>query len=144
MQLSITYQMSSKINQILLLSKSSSINSSVLNLFLEPIFVGLSLMVIMFQCIFICILSFDIFNNKFLRCVGKFSFGIYLLHPDCIVYAKNLCTKLNCKATFELIIFAFFFSFSLGFFFFYLVENFLIKLSKFFCNKIEKLKYFNE
>ena len=76
MQLYITYQMSSKINQIILLSKSSSINSSVLNLFLEPIFVGLSLRVIMFQCIFICILSFDIFNNKFYIIKGMMHGGM--------------------------------------------------------------------
>ena len=50
--------------------------------------------------------------------------------------------KLNCKAVFETIIYAFILSYFAGFLFFYLVENLFMKLSKVCFNKLSKLKYF--
>lgn len=85
----------------------------------------------------------ELFNYKILKYVGRFSFGIYLLHPMCIVYARELCERLRCKAIFECIMYAFILSYLTGFLFLYLIENLLMKLSKFCCNQLAKLKYFN-
>ena len=81
----------------------------------------------------------DLFNYSFVKYAGQFSFGIYLLHPMCIYYAENICTKYKCKATFEYVIYSFILSYLAGFIFFYFVENLLMKLSKYCCNYLNKL-----
>jgi peptidoglycan/LPS O-acetylase OafA/YrhL len=80
----------------------------------------------------------DLFNYSFFKYAGQFSFGIYLLHPMCIYYAKNICTKHKCKATFEFVIYSFILSYLAGFIFFYFLENLLMKLSKYCCSYLNK------
>ena len=78
----------------------------------------------------------EIFRNKFLCLVGKYSFGIYLFHPLChefiLVHLKYYPPVI---AQFEFLFYSFVFSFSAGFLFFHLIENRFIKLANIICNR---------
>ena len=74
------------------------------------------------------------FISKFLKYGGKFSFGIYLFHPMCIIYVRAYLAPF--KNQFELIFYTVIASYFAGFLFFYLVENISMKLGKYLCSKV--------
>ena len=71
-------------------------------------------------------------ESKLLRYCGKFSFGIYLLHPMVLLCFENV----RLTTYFELVFIISFCSFITGFLFYYLVENNLMKMSEFLIKKI--------
>ena len=86
----------------------------------------------------------DLFNYKFIKYAGQFSFGIYLLHPMCILYSLDICSKYKCKATFQYVFLTLILSYFAGFIFFYFVENLLMKLSKYCCSRLANCNHFNK
>lgn len=83
----------------------------------------------------------QIFEMDILKAAGKYSFGIYLFHPMCIDLVKN---NFKPGLKYELYFYVLALSFFIGFSFFYLVENILIKLASFVCGKLSQLKYFEQ
>ena len=79
------------------------------------------------------------FENSFLKLCGKFSFGIYLLHPMVISFFIQINLKASLKSQFELLASAVACSIILGYTFFKLIENPLMKLANYLC----KLKWLN-
>ncbi len=85
----------------------------------------------------------DIFRNSFLKMLGKFSFGIYLLHPMCLIeVAKYLGPYLKYRH--ELLIYALVVSVFTGALFYYLIERPLIIFANNLCQKLTESKYFNK
>lgn len=85
----------------------------------------------------------DIFNCRYLKYGGKFSFGIYLFHPAALLYIRAYIKDKNYyKGNYELLIYAIIASYFLGFLFYYLMENPLMKLGHYVCNRISSLNYF--
>ena len=78
----------------------------------------------------------NIFKNSFLKLAGKFSFGIYLFHPMCLVEVNRYFSGYFVYKS-EKLVFAFFVSFLTGALFFYLIEQPLIKLAKKLCLKLD-------
>jgi peptidoglycan/LPS O-acetylase OafA/YrhL len=78
----------------------------------------------------------NIFKNSFLKLAGKFSFGIYLFHPMCLIEVNRYFSGYFVYKS-EKLVFAFFVSFLTGALFFYLIEQPLIKLAKKLCLKLD-------
>ncbi|CAF1007004.1 unnamed protein product [Brachionus calyciflorus] len=77
----------------------------------------------------------NIFSNEFLRSCGKFSFGIYLLHPIFVQTSINLkLTKLQIDLTFSVIIK----SYLASYLFFYIIEKNCMNLGNLCIKQIEK------
>jgi peptidoglycan/LPS O-acetylase OafA/YrhL len=94
---------------------------------------------------FMLIGSPNFFNNLFettvLRKIGKFSFGIYLYHPMCIVLSQKY---FKIKYGYEHYWIVLGLSFIAGFLFFHCVENIFMKLANFLCMKLSNLKIFKK
>jgi len=90
----------------------------------------------------------NIFNFKYFKYGGKYSFGIYLLHPMCIHYVKEFLQIKYKRSDFEIIICYVILSYFLGFLFFYMLENILMKSANGFIKLIiygfNSLEYLNE
>jgi peptidoglycan/LPS O-acetylase OafA/YrhL len=73
---------------------------------------------------------------------GKYSLGIYLLHPIVLMVKPYYYDKLKEKGlaytTLEMIVNSFVMSYFAGFFFFYLIENPLMKLSMRICKRVRE------
>lgn len=80
-------------------------------------------------------------NSKFLKICGKFSFGIYLLHPMCMTIQKDYIVT---KSVIEQIIICVFFTVLVGYLFFIFIENQLMLLANRLCKLIESLKFFTK
>ncbi len=85
----------------------------------------------------------DIFRNTFLKMIGKFSFGIYLLHPMCLIEVAKYFGKYFIYRQ-EMLLFAFAASILVGALFYYLIEEPFIKLANNLCQKLTESKYFNK
>lgn len=81
----------------------------------------------------------NIFEMNVLRTAGKYSFGIYLLHPMCINLVRD---HIKPVLKYEYFFYVLLLSFFVGFLFFHLVENIMIKLANFLCRKISELRFF--
>jgi peptidoglycan/LPS O-acetylase OafA/YrhL len=78
----------------------------------------------------------NIFKNSFLKLAGKFSFGIYLLHPMCLIEVNRYSSRYFVYKN-EQLLFAFFVSFLMGALFFYLIEQPLMNMAKKLCQKLD-------
>jgi peptidoglycan/LPS O-acetylase OafA/YrhL len=86
----------------------------------------------------------NLFNFKYLKYGGKFSFGIYLLHSMCVYYVEEIFHNKLKRYSWEIVICIVISSYICGFLFFYLIENLLMKLSNHLINWISKLEYFRK
>jgi len=76
------------------------------------------------------------FKAGFHLFAGKFSFGIYLFHPMCLIEVNRYFSGYFVYKS-EKLVFAFIVSFLTGALFFYLIEQPLIKLAKKLCLKLD-------
>lgn len=81
-------------------------------------------------------------RSEFLKSAGKYSFGIYLLHPIPIVLRTN--PQFYTRTQTEFLIVIVLISYASGYLFFNFVENNLIIMADFVCLKVKSLKYFNK
>lgn len=81
----------------------------------------------------------NVFELDILRSFGKYSFGVYLLHPMGIIFVKNY---IKLEFSYESIFYVLFFSFLLSNLFFYLVENICVKIANHACKYISDLRIF--
>ena len=84
------------------------------------------------------------FNKcQFLKSCGKFSFGMYLLHPAAIqfVFTFRFIVKLRLAVVLSVVL-----SYIFGLIFYYVLEKHLIKLANYLCEKLDSLsnKHSNE
>ncbi|CAF0913166.1 unnamed protein product [Brachionus calyciflorus] len=83
----------------------------------------------------------NIFSNEFLRNCGRFSFGIYLLHPIFIQLTLNLkYTQLQIDFTFVVMVK----TYCAGCLFFYIIEKNCMNLGNLCIRQMEKLSFFNQ
>ena len=80
-------------------------------------------------------------ESKFLKYCGKFSFGIYLLHPMCMTIIKE---TVKVKSILELVVLVVFFSFFVGYLFFLFIENQLMLLANRICKRIGSSSWFEK
>jgi peptidoglycan/LPS O-acetylase OafA/YrhL len=80
-------------------------------------------------------------ENNFLKYCGKFSFGMYLFHPMCMLIIKSYT---HTKSVIEQLILVVFLSFFVGYLFFLLIENNLMLFANVICKKLEAFKYFTK
>lgn len=80
-------------------------------------------------------------TSKFLKYCGKFSFGIYLLHPMCMTIIKE---NIQMKSFIEFILLIVIFSFIVGYLFFLFIENQLMLLANQLCKRIEAINWFEK
>jgi peptidoglycan/LPS O-acetylase OafA/YrhL len=83
-------------------------------------------------------------HNYIFELAGKYSFGIYLLHPICLLVKTFYYDKLEergegAATIVEMVINTFVLCYFAGFFFFYLIENPLMKLSNKICRYINSI-----
>ncbi len=78
----------------------------------------------------------NIFTSKFFKNIGKYSFGIYLLHPMCIKEMQNYFVGYFDE---EMLLYSIAISYFAGFIFFYLVENPSMKIAQRLCNYLNRL-----
>ena len=83
----------------------------------------------------------DIFNCRLFKVAGKFSFGIYLFHPMCLIEVKKI---LNFQSKLIILLYALAASFLAGAVFFHLIENPLMKFANYSCKMLSNLKYFKK
>ena len=85
----------------------------------------------------------NIFKNSFLKRAGKYSFGIYLWHPMCLIEVSRYMGRYFAYKS-ELLLVAFGVSFLAGALFFYLIEKPLMKLANSLCLKLAESSYFSQ
>lgn len=78
----------------------------------------------------------NVFRNSFLKNLGKFSYSIYLFHFDIITISMKYLTFLKW---FEFAMVCLILCYFIGMVLFYLIENHLIKLAKYLCNKLDSI-----
>lgn len=84
----------------------------------------------------------DFFKLRFLMSCGKFSFGIYLLHPAAVHFIK---TYEQSFIVFKLrVLSSICFSYVLGFLFYHVLEKHLIRLANNLCSRLTSFKYFQK
>ena len=79
-------------------------------------------------------------KNLLLCYIGKYSFGIYLFHPMCLMYVRAYLGPF--KTQFDFIFYSVIASYFVGFLFFYLVENISMKFGNYLCSKLYLIEYF--
>jgi peptidoglycan/LPS O-acetylase OafA/YrhL len=87
-----------------------------------------------------------LFNSWLLQTCGKYSFGIYLFHPMVIEIFIRLRQfySLTFRFQFESIFVIFFTTYLVGMIWFFILENFLIKLANKICKKIQNHNFFHD
>ena len=78
----------------------------------------------------------NIFTCNFLTMFGKYSFGIYLLHPMCIKEVKEYYDGYFDE---EKLVYCILASYFAGFLFFYLIEDPAMKIAQKICNNLNSL-----
>lgn len=84
----------------------------------------------------------DTFNIKLLKLAGKYSFGIYLLHPMCITETKLYLSK-YIQSKVELLMYSLLMSYLAGALFFHLIEKPLMNFANNLCKKLSSCEYFH-
>ena len=80
-------------------------------------------------------------ESKFLINCGKFSFGIYLLHPMCLAIISE---NIKLKSTAEHIILCVLFAYVVGYLFFTFIEVNLMLIANKLCQRIESTRFFEK
>jgi peptidoglycan/LPS O-acetylase OafA/YrhL len=104
----------------------------------------------LFQTVFLAFLlilndknfMYDFFNSRYLTLCGKYSFGIYLVHP---AFIKPIgISILKFRFIYQAIFYVLISSFIFGMVWFYVCENVLINFANYLCKKLENSNYFRE
>lgn len=81
-------------------------------------------------------------GSFFLKSSGKYSFGVYLLHPMLVMFKND--PRFSTKTQTEFVIMTVLVAYFSGYLFFCLLENNLIQVANNACKKLESLQYFKE